>query len=259
MKRYDGEVAVITGASSGIGRQVACDLAQRGAIVVGLARRAPLLDELAKELRVWSPESDAIACDVADSDRLRDCLSGVERQFGRVGVLVNNAGTYERTPVAGCTAGAYAHVMATNFYAPVVGTYAVMPGMLARRRGIIVNVSSDSARAPEANEGAYAASKAALSAFSESVALEVASRGVHVHVLYPAWVPTAMGVGDGTGSLPPKAVRRSTAQVSALLLEKMGTSRIDINASRLPLVAVVARAVAPGLYARSMQRYAMHR
>jgi short-subunit dehydrogenase len=211
---------------------------------------------LVEELRVQSPESDTLVCDVADGDSFAACLGDIERRFGRVDVLVNNAGVYERTPVSVAgDEGAYRRVMATNFHAAVVGTYAVMPGMLARRHGIIVNVSSDSARAPEANEGAYAASKAALSAFSESVALEVATRGVHVHVLYPAWVPTAMGVGDGISALPPKAVRRTAAQVSALLLDKIGSDRIDINASRLPSLAVAARAIAPRLYARAMQRY----
>jgi short-subunit dehydrogenase len=145
--------------------------------------------------------------------------------------------------------------MATNFFAPVAATEAVMPGMLDRGRGTIVNVSSDSARAPEAREGAYAASKAALSAFSECVAVEVAARGVHVHVLYPAWVPTAMGLGDGTTPPPPKLVRRTEAQVSKLLLERMGTARVDINASRLPLLAILARTALPTAYARAMRKY----
>jgi short-subunit dehydrogenase len=256
MKRYDGTIAVVTGASSGIGRQIACDLAQRGATVVGLARRAPLLDELGEELRRSSPQSDTIVCDVASAEDFRVALADVERRFGRIDLLVNNAGIYERTPVHDATPVAYELVMATNFHAAVVGTYAVLPGMLARRRGFIVNVSSDSARAPEAHESAYAASKAALSAFSESVALEVAAQGVRVHVLYPAWVPTAMGLGDGTGALPPRAVRRTAAQVSALLLERMGSDAVDVNASRLPTFAVAARALAPKLYARAMKRYA---
>src|SRR5205085_2748844 len=80
-----------------------------------------------------------------------------------------------------------------NFFGLVAGTLAVLPGMLDRRSGVVVNVASDSARAPEPGQGAYAATKAAIAAFSESVAHEVADRGVHVHVLYPAWVPTAMG------------------------------------------------------------------
>jgi short-subunit dehydrogenase len=255
MKQYDDQVAVVTGASSGIGRRIALDLADRGAVVIGLARRAALLETLQHDLQRSSPHSRAVVCDVADVDQLRSVLAEVVGRYGRVDVLVNNAGVYESTPIADPSHDAYARVMATNFFAPVVATQTVMPGMLARGSGIIVNVSSDSARAPEPREGAYAASKAALSAFSECVAAEVGARGVHVHVLYPAWVPTAMGLGDGTGSAPPKLVRRTEAQVSNLLLERMGTTRVDINASRLPLVAVLARTIMPTAYARAIRKY----
>ena len=258
MKRYDGHVAVVTGASSGIGRRVARDLASRGAVVVGLARRAELLQELRQDLLPTSPQSDTVVCDVADADQLRACLADIEQRHGRIDVVVNNAGVHESTPATEPCAEAYTRLMATNFFAAVTATYAVLPGMLQRGNGIIVNVSSDSARAPEPREGAYAASKAALSTFSECIAAEVRPLGVQVHVLYPAWVPTAMGLGDGTGALPPRVVRRTEAQVSNLVLERMGGTRLDINASRLPVLALIGRAAVPGLYARAIERRAAH-
>jgi short-subunit dehydrogenase len=257
MQRYDGRVAVVTGASSGIGRQLAVDLAARGATVLGLARREPLLAELRPRLRQASPRSDVVTCDVANVDTLLATLTDIEKTYEQIDVLVNNAGVDIPTPVGDNPARleVFADIMATNYFAVVAGTLAVLPGMLQRRSGIIVNVSSDSARAPEPRDGGYAASKAAVSAFTESVAHEVAGRGVHVHVLYPAWVPTAMGTA-GEGRLPPKLVRRTEALVSNLLLEQMGRPRVDINAAWLPKLAVIGRTIFPGAYQRSMRRFA---
>ncbi len=127
-------------------------------------------------------------------------------------------------PVPGGDDDTVRQVFDVNFFAAVTGILAVVPGMVERGWGVVVNVSSDTARAPEPRQGAYAASKAAISAFSESVAHEVAGRGVHVHVLYPGWVPTAMGLSgteDG-GSLPPKMVRRTADQVATLTVGSHG-------------------------------------
>jgi NAD(P)-dependent dehydrogenase (short-subunit alcohol dehydrogenase family) len=262
-QRFDGQVAVVTGASSGIGRSIALVLAARGATVVGLARRKDLLDELQPELAGHSPASVTAVCDVGEPDAFRDALAAAECRHGRIDHLVNNAGIDLMLPVTGLGAGApppdaatVREVFDVNFFSVVTGTLAVLPGMLARGSGVIVNVSSDSARAPEARQGGYAASKAAISAFSESIAHEVAPAGVRVHVLYPGWVPTAMGLSgneDG-GSLPPKAVRRTAEGVAGLTADRMGGTRIDINAARLPLLAPIARTIAPRTYQASMRR-----
>ena len=124
--------------------------------------------------------------------------------------------------------------------------------------GIVANLSSDSARAPEPRHGGYAATKAAVSAFSESVSHEVARHGVHVHVVYPGWVPTAMGMsGIGEGDpLPPKPVRRTEEQVSALVLDRLGRDRLEINAAWLPQVAPIARTLFPHSYQRGLRRFA---
>jgi len=259
--RYDQRVAVVTGASSGIGRAIALTLAERGATVVGLARRKDLLDELAPALGRRTRGSGTAVCDVGDADAYVATLEAVRREHDRIDILVNNAGVDLMLPVPGGGLDTVRRVFDVNFFATVAGTLAVVPGMVERGWGVVVNVSSDTARAPEPKQGAYAASKAAISAFSESVAHEVAPQGVHVHVLYPAWVPTAMGLSgneDG-GSLPPKMVRRTEEQVATLVADRMGGPHLDINAARLPLLAPIARTLAPLSYQKAMRRMATTR
>ena len=195
---------------------------------------------------------------MGDADAFGAALDTVRDEHGHIDILVNNAGVDLMLPVPGGDLGTVREVFDVNFFATVAGTLAVIPGMVERGWGVVVNVSSDTARAPEPRQGAYAASKAAISAFSESVAHEVASRGVHVHVLYPGWVPTAMGLSgneDG-GSLPPKMVRRTEEQVATLVADRMGGPHLDINAARLPLLAPIARTLAPLTYQKAMRRMA---
>jgi short-subunit dehydrogenase len=268
----DGAVCVVTGASSGLGRRFALDLAARRATVFGLARRESLLESLQTELGSRSPRSQAIRCDVSDTGSFVSVLRSLEDANSGIDLLVNCAGIpepagtrqfetiqleaqqFDAQQFEDQQLDPYRAVMNTNYFSAVAGTLAVLPRMLERDRGVIVNVSSDSGRAPGPDEPAYCASKAALSAFSESIALSVDSSGVHVHVLYPGWVPTAMGNGAVEAGMPkpPKFVCRTEEQVSALLMEKIGSRRIDIDATFAARLAPVARSIAPGAYKRGV-------
>ena len=246
----------MTGASSGLGRRMALDLAARGATVVGVARSKERLDEVLAGLRLHSAGSTVVACDVSDVESWVAALGRVAGEIGGVDLLVNSAGIEQRTAVEDADFALYRRIFETNFFALVAGTLAVVPKMLAKQRGAVLNVSSDHGRAPGPYTPAYSASKAAVSAFTESLAHEIGDRGVHVHVLYPGWVPTALGQGavDGGMPPPPKGVRRTEEQVSRLALDRIGRPSIEINAARIATLAPVARALAPAIYRRTMRK-----
>ncbi len=250
-------VAVVTGASAGIGHRLALDLAGKGAVVVAVARREDRLRALAAAMREHSPGSGHRVCDLADVASFVQLLEAVEGEHGRVDLLFNVAGLGGIDRTEDAAMGSVETVMAVNFLAPYAGMLAVLPGMRRRRFGIVTNVSSDDARAPGPRVGDYAASKAALSAATESLSYEVRDDGVLLHVLYPGWVPTEMGlaaVREGGMPLPPRLVRRSEEQISSLVLRRLGDPRLEINAAALPLLAPILRSLAPRTYQRIRAR-----
>lgn len=220
-----------------------------------MARRESLLDTLRTEMQAHSPKSSTIVCDVTDIDFFTHTLHEIEASLDHIDILINNAGVDD--PYADQQdLQTYRSKMETNYFAVVAGTLAVLPGMRHRGQGVVVNVSSDSGRAPSPNEAAYGATKAALSAFTESMAFDVESSGIRLHVLYPGWVPTATGTGavEAGMPLPPRSVRRSEEQVSRLLLSNIGKARIDIDATKIARLAPVARSLFPGLYRRGVRK-----
>ena len=250
---YRGKVAVVTGASAGLGRRLAADLARAGAVVIGMARREERLRALVEEMRRSSPESSYRICNLSDVATFVDLLKRVEDEHDRIDILLNIAGVggVIRTELA--TAESLRSIMEVNFIAPYASMVAVLPGMRRRGFGAIANMSSDDGRAPGPGAADYSASKAALSAATESLSYDVRPDGVFLHVVYPGWVPTEMGlnaVGAGGLHMPPRAVRRTEQQVSSLVLRRMNDPRLEINAAALPLVAPILRIVAPLAYQR---------
>ena len=175
--RYAGRVAVVTGASAGLGAQLCRDLAHAGAVVVGLARNTERLEELKVELQKDSPSSYTITCDVAETDALRRALHDVAASKGPIDLLVNNAAIDPGVRLVDITEADFRRTLDVNFFAPVAATLAVIDTMAERGHGIIVNVSSDGGRLPSPGPGAYPSSKAALSAFSESISFRLGPEG----------------------------------------------------------------------------------
>jgi len=250
--RYRGQVAVVTGASAGLGAQLCRDLARAGAIVVGLARNADRLAALDAELRAYSPGATTIRCDVADTAALRRVLDDVATAHGPVDLLVNNAAFDPGIRLVEITEDDFRRTFDVNFFAPVAATLAVLPAMRARGGGTVVNISSDGGRLPSPGPGAYPSSKAALSAFTESASFRLGPNGVRLHVVYPAFMATELGVGAlGRGlRRPPRWTVRSVELVSRRILARAGGSSLEISASGLIDAATVFRAAMPRLYHR---------
>ena len=245
-------MAVVTGASSGLGAQLCIDLARAGATVVGLARSTDRLEKLATDLRSFSPGSETITCDVADTAELRRMLDRVAGAHGPIDLLVNNAAQDPGIRLVDITEEDFRHTFDVNFFAPVAATLAVLPAMVERGSGTIVNVSSDGGRLPAPGPGAYPSSKAALSAFTESTSFRLGPKGVHIHVVYPAFMATDLGLGAlGRGlRRPPRLMTRSVETVSRRILAQAGGPSLEISVSGLIDAAMVFRSLMPRTYHR---------
>ena len=179
----------ITGASSGIGAALARELARRGDGITLVARRRPLLEELAAGLGTATHVAEA---DLSDVARCADWIAAAEAALGPIDVLVNNAGSTLVRRFVDTAAEDADRLLRLDLQTPLRLTRAVLPGMLARGRGTIVDVCSAAAFAPLLGTTYYAAAKAGLAAASEVLRGELRGTGVHVVTVYPGPVRTAM-------------------------------------------------------------------
>jgi short-subunit dehydrogenase len=191
--KFAGKVVVVTGASSGIGRQAAIDFARNGAErVILVSRSEQKLMELAGEITGASPSCGAVpyVCDVSDKEQVLRMGRDVLDRFGRVDILVNNAGFGVFKGVKDLSIEEIESMTATNYYGMIYCTKAFLDSMLAKRSGHIVNVASLAASFGIAGMSAYCASKFAMLGFSESLHHELAGTGVRVTVVSPITVKT---------------------------------------------------------------------
>ncbi|MCU1375117.1 MAG: short-chain dehydrogenase Adh 1 [Actinomycetia bacterium] len=189
---YEGTGVLVTGASSGIGAELAEALAARGAVVGICARREDRLAAVLQRCRAHSSECRMWVADLADPAQVDRLAKVALEELGRIDLLVNNAGMPKRRTVQALDIDTVEAVMRLNFLSPVQLALALVPHMVERGSGVIVNMSSVAALLSSPGEAAYDASKAALSVFGEAMALDLWETGVKVLNVYPGLIDTEL-------------------------------------------------------------------
>jgi NAD(P)-dependent dehydrogenase (short-subunit alcohol dehydrogenase family) len=181
----DGKVAVVVGATSGIGRVLALGLARAGAHVVATGRRLSHVDEVASAIESIGRRTVRVACDVTDAASLDAARGTVERALGRVDILVNSAGRTKRTPTLELPESEWDEILETNLTGTLRACKAFAPGMLARGWGRIINIASLASFVGLFEVAAYTASKAGVAGLTRALAVEWGPRGVNVNAIAP--------------------------------------------------------------------------
>jgi hypothetical protein len=189
---WKGRVAIVTGASSGIGRETSLELARRGAVVVVVARRQALLEQLATECRAQSPACGFLAGDLGERAFAERVVAETVARHGRLDVLVNNAAVPCHKPIYEISADEAERVMRINFFSCLWTTFAAIPHMLRAGGGHIVNVSSFATKVVPTYETLYVASKFAMNGFSEGLWHDLAGSNIHVSLVYPGPIETGI-------------------------------------------------------------------
>ena len=193
LRDVGGQRVLVTGASSGIGAGLAEEFARRGAVVGLCARREDRLDEVLARCQTSSPQSSRRwVVDLSDPRAVEELAAAAVDELGGVDILVNNAGMPKRRHVTRLDAATVEAVMNVNFFSAARLTLALLPPMLERDKGRIVNVSSIAATLSSPGESAYDASKAAMTAFSEAMAIDLWQTGVKILTVYPGIVDTEL-------------------------------------------------------------------
>lgn len=242
---------MITGASSGIGEALAVEFGRRGASVGLLARRVEALREVAEKVEATGASALAVAVDVRDAGAVKSAVGQVAARFGRIDVLVANAGKGDLTLAREFDLEVATEVLSVNLLGAMNSVAAVLPEMIARGEGQIVGISSLAAYRGFPGSGAYCASKAALSTFFESLRVELRPGNIYVTTIHPGFIDTPMTRGRNQ-KMP---FLQDTGRAAQLMLGAIETRRRTYAFPwQLATIARVGRWLPAALYDRMLAR-----
>ncbi len=251
IRKLSGTVAIITGATSGIGRETARAFAAAGSKVVVAGRRQERLGELVKEIESNGVPALAAPTDVADQAQVEALIAAAIEKFGRVDILVNNAGVAIASRFAEMPIEDFRRLMDVNFWGAVFACRAVVPQMRKQNSGgVILNVSSIFGKRGMPFETAYCASKFALAGFSEALRAEVMSEGIDVCTIYPGAVETEIfdAAANNTGlELPAYVPKFPASQMAKLIVQAARFPQPEIVAALDAQAINIANTFAPAL------------
>ena len=253
---WGGKRAVITGASSGIGRLLAERIAAKGARVALVARRLDLLEEVAAAIASAGGDAVAVACDVARRDEVSAAAERIAGELGGIDVLVNNAGYGGHRRFADWDLDDIERMMQVNFLGSVYWTKAVLPRLLEQGRGWIVFMASVAGRIGVPDESAYVASKFAMVGLAESLSSEVEDAGVHVLTVCPGAIDTPFFDDEALARMPAVAKRSMIGPARGVdaTLAALARGRHEVTVPGSIAAGYVVRAVAPEFMRRQVKK-----
>jgi short-subunit dehydrogenase len=253
---FRGKTAVITGASSGIGRLLAARFAREGARVALVARRQAKLQQLAGEIERGGGQVLVLPCDVAERTQVFACAEQATRVFGNIDILVNNAGYGHHRRFLEWDLDDMERMLRVNFLGALYWTKALLPQMVERRTGWLVFMASVAGKLGVPEESAYAASKFAMVGLAESLSIELEDAGVHVLTVCPGTIDTAFFDAEAIERMPPVSKRMiiQPERVVDAVIHALARGKHEITVPRMIAAGYVVRTLAPGFMRRNTKR-----